>query len=342
MTPVTRSISAYFLGGTISMSGHGGGAVVRLGADELLAAVPQLADLDARVDALQFRSLPSAALSFDDIVELVATAEKLDGVDGVVVVQGTDTLEETAYLIDLLWTADTPVVLTGAMRNPSLAGPDGPANLLAAVTVAASDRFRGQGALVVFSDEVHAARFVRKTHSTSTATFASPNAGPIGHVIEGSAVALTRVERLDTHRVDGAVTARVPVLSVGLDDGGELLDALADRCDGLVVAALGAGHVPPRLAEPLGALARRVPVVLTTRTGAGAVLSHTYGYPGSETDLLARGLIGGGLLDAYKARVLLRVLLSCGHDRSAIAAAFARAGSLLAEVGTHAADVQRE
>jgi L-asparaginase len=324
VTLVTRSITAFFLGGTISMSGHGGGAVVRLGADELVGAVPQLADLDVHIDAHQFRSLPSAALSFDDIGELVSSANALD-TDGVVVVQGTDTIEETAYLIDLLWTKDTPIVVTGAMRNPSLAGPDGPANLLASVTVAASDHFRGMGALLAFNDEVHAARFVRKTHSTSTATFASPNAGPIGHVIEGSAISLTRVERRSTYRLDGPVTARVPVQSVGMDDGGELLDGLGDRCDGVVVAALGAGHVPPQLAEPLGELAQRVPLVLTTRTGAGAVLSHTYGYTGSETDLLARGLIGAGLLDPYKARVLLRVLLAGGHNRAAIAAAFAAA-----------------
>ncbi|MEO8888680.1 MAG: asparaginase [Jatrophihabitantaceae bacterium] len=322
---MTRSITALFLGGTISMSGHGGGAVVRLSADELVAAVPQLGELDVRIHARQFRSLPSAALSFDDVVQLVAAAESLDS-DGVVVVQGTDTMEESAYLIDLLWRKDSPIVVTGAMRNPSLAGPDGPANLLAAVTVAASERFRGLGAMVAFGDEVHAARFVRKTHSTSPATFASSNAGPIGHVIEGVAVRVTQVERRPTYAVTGPVDARVPILSVGLDDGGELLVGLAERCDALVVAALGAGHVPPALAEPLGQLATRVPVVLATRTGAGAVLSHTYGYAGSESDLLARGLIGGGLLDPFKARVLLRVLLAGGHDdRAAITAAFADA-----------------
>jgi L-asparaginase len=322
---VTRSIAAFFLGGTISMSGHSGGAVVRLGADELVAAVPQLAALDVRILSEQFRSLPSAALSFDDIVELVGTAGARD-VDGVVVVQGTDTLEETAYLIDLLWTSDVPVVVTGAMRNPSLAGADGPANLLAAVTVAASDAFRGQGALVVFSDEVHAARFARKAHSTSPATFASPNAGPIGHVIEGVARVVTRVERGSTYQLDGSVRARVPIVSVAMDDGGEVLVGLAERCDGVVVAALGAGHVPPGLAEPLGALAQAMPVVLTSRTGAGSVLTHTYGYVGSETDLRQRGLIIGGLLDPAKARVLLRVLLTSGQDRGAIADAFAAAG----------------
>jgi L-asparaginase len=110
-----------------------------------------------------------------------------------------------------------------------------------------------------------------------------------------------------------------------MDDGGELL-AGAVRCDGLVVAGLGAGHVPPALAEPLGTLAQRIPVVLASRTGAGPVLSRTYGAPGSEMDLLARGLIRAGLLDPYKARTLLRVALACDLDRVGVAEAFAAAG----------------
>jgi L-asparaginase len=318
---VTRTVVAYFLGGTISMSGTGG-AVVRLGADELVADVPQLADLDVVVRAEQFRSLPSAELSHEDVRELVAAA-RTSGADGVVVVQGTDTLEESAYLIDLLWDLPAPVVLTGAMRNPTLAGPDGPANLVAAVAVAASTDARDLGALVVFNDEIHAARFLRKQHTTSPATFGSPNAGPLGHVVENRPRFLTAVPRRPTYPAPAPLTARVPVLAIAMDDGGEALAALAGRCDGLVVAGLGAGHVPPAMAEPLGELARHVPVVLASRTGAGAVLTHTYGAVGSETDLLARGLIGAGFLDPYKARVLLRVLLGAGADRAAIAAAFA-------------------
>jgi L-asparaginase len=324
---VTRAITAFFLGGTISMAGRDSGAVSRLVAAELVEAVPQLASLDVRLDARDFRGLPSAGLSFGDIVELVGAAAGC-AADGIVVVQGTDTIEETAYLIDLLWPGDTPVVVTGAMRNPSLAGPDGPANLLAAVTVAASDRFRGLGALVVLNDEVHAARYVRKTHSTSTATFASPIAGPLGLIVEGDAVPLFSLPRRAVHSPAGPVTARVPVFAVGLDDDGTLLAALGENCDGVVVAGFGVGHVPDRLAEPLGELARRLPVVLASRTAAGPVLAHTYGFAGSETDLLGRGLIRAGLLDPFKARVLLRVALACGSDRAGIAAAFAEASGL--------------
>ena len=118
-----------------------------------------------------------------------------DGAHGVVVTQGTDTMEETAFLVDCLWDDDAPFVFTGAMRNPTLPGADGPANLTAAIRTAAVDAARGRGAMVVFNDEIHAARFVRKTHSTSPAAFRSPDAGPIGHVVEGVPRFLTDVSR---------------------------------------------------------------------------------------------------------------------------------------------------
>lgn len=325
---MTPRIAAYFLGGTISMTGHRDGVVSRLGAQELIAAVPQLGGVDAQLEPHDFRRLPGACLGFADVLQLVDDAEA-SAADGVVVVQGTDTIEETAYLIDLLWPADTPVVVTGAMRNPSLAGADGPANLLAAVRVAAHPLMRAMGCLVVANDQVHAARYVRKTHSTSPATFASPNAGPLAHLVEGVPATVATVPRRRTlSRPSGPLTSRVPVVAVTLDDGGELLDGLADRVDGLVVAGFGVGHVPASLAPRLGELAEKLPVVLTSRTGAGPVLRRTYGFAGSETDLLRRGLIGAGLLDPYKARVLLRLLLAGGADRDAAATAFAEFGGL--------------
>lgn len=325
---MTPRIAAYFLGGTISMTGHCDGVVSRLSADELIAAVPQLRGVDAELATHDFRRMPSACLGFDDVLQLVDVAER-DGADGVVVVQGTDTIEETAYVIDLIWTAASPVVVTGAMRNPSLAGADGPANLFAAVQVAAHPLMRAKGCLVVANDDVHAARYVRKTHSTSTATFASPNAGPVAHLVEGvPATVATVPPRRTLPRPPGPVTSRVPVVPVTLGDRGELLDGLSDRVDGLVVAGFGVGHVPAPLAPRLGELAERMPVVLASRTGAGPVLRGTYGFAGSETDLMGRGLIGAGLLDPYKARVLLCLLLANDVDRDGVAAAFGEFGGL--------------
>ncbi|HEX7744023.1 MAG TPA: asparaginase [Micromonosporaceae bacterium] len=328
---MTADLAVFFLGGTIAMAGHRDGVVQRLTGSDVMSAVPQLADLDVTVQTHDFRAMPSACLSFEDILELVAAADSAvtGGATGVVVVQGTDTIEETAYLIDLVWPHDAPVVVTGAMRNPTLAGADGPANLLAALRVAGSDRFAGLGCLVALNDQVHAARYVRKAHSSNPASFTSPDSGPLGQLVEGEPVLLSRPPgRLVLPRLSSAAEARVALVTVALDDDGGLLAGVADKYGGLVIAGFGVGHVPATLADPLAELAERIPVVLASRTGAGAVFAHTYGFAGSESDLRSRGLIGAGLLDPYKARILLRLLLANGADRTQIGAAFAAAGGL--------------
>jgi L-asparaginase len=183
---------------------------------------------------------------------------------------------------------------------------------------------------VAFADEIHAARSVRKVHSTSIAAFASPGTGPVGHVVEGS----VRMHALPVGRiaVTGVRADHIPpvaLVTVGLGDGGELLTGIDARFGGAVIAAFGAGHVPPGLVPALEDIAERMPAVLATRTGAGSVLARSYGFPGSESDLLARGLISGGSLDPFKARVLLQLLLSAGVDRGRIAEAVAAAGGLM-------------
>lgn len=328
-------VALFTLGGTISMAGHAQGGkagpvVTRLNGADLTAAVPGLAELGVPLDIHDVDAVPSANLTFAQVLALVESASQAvrAGACGVLVTQGTDTLEETAFLVDLVWPHAEPFVLTGAMRNPTLAGPDGPANVLAAARTAAAPAARGLGALVVFNDEIHAARWVRKTHSTSTATFASPNTGPIGHVIEGHTRILTTPARhhaLDLW-TDALDDTRVALHTVTLDDDADTLAAVAETSQGLIIAGFGVGHVPAKLVDLLEALAERMPVVLTSRTGGGSVLRHTYGAIGSETDLQRRGLISGGLLDPYKARILLRLLLTDGADRETITAAFAEHG----------------
>ena len=327
------------MGGTIAMTPTETGAVTpALSGTDLVAAVPGLAELGTSLTVRDFRRKPGASLDFSDLAELseAIRAEVDAGASGVVVTQGTDTIEETAYCLDLLMETGVPVVVTGAMRNPSMAGPDGPANLLAAVQVAASPDARELGCTVVMDDQVHAARFVRKSHTASTAAFSSPDHGPIGHVVEGRVhVPLLLAQRSPTIRPDPARRVRVGLAVAGIGDDGTLIEAIAGHVDGLVVEGMGAGHVPAPVAPLLGELAQRIPVVLASRTGAGPVHEHTYGFPGSETDLLSRGLIGAGWLGALKARVLLHLLLAADADRDTIRATVTGAGGPGGRLGRH-------
>ncbi len=314
------------LGGTIaSTSAPGeGGVVPRLTAADLVEAVPQLQTV-ADVEATSFRQCASGDVTMADLVALAAEVQReLDaGADGVVVTQGTDTIEETSYALDLLVGHSRPVVVTGAMRNPTLPGADGPANLLAAVQVAGSPAMADQGCVVVLNDEVHAARFVRKTHTSSPSTFASPTTGPVGWVVEGRVRGALRPL---AQPVLPAVTGEVPpvaLVKVALGDDGRLVQQLESLgYAGVVVEALGGGHVPSRMVPALEALAARVPVVLASRTGGGEVLRETYGFPGSERDLIARGLVPAGALDGLKARVLLALLLAGGAGQDEVVSAF--------------------
>ncbi|MEV5900058.1 MULTISPECIES: asparaginase [unclassified Streptomyces] len=322
MADQSRRVAVISLGGTIAMTSQtDGGATPTLSADDLVTAVPGLADTGIAIEVHDFRRLPGASLAFADLLELAALLGTL-AVDGVVITQGTDTIEETAYLLDLVITSDMPIVVTGAMRNASMAGADGPANVLAAVRVAASTEARGAGSVVVFAEEIHAARWVRKTHATSPTAFTS-YPGPIGYVAEDSVRITARpAPSPKLAPRNGTPDVRTAIYTVGLGDDGTLLSALSAQADGLVVAAFGAGHVPMACVEALSHSAKLMPVVLASRTGSGPVLRQTYGFPGSESDLLARGLISGNTLDPVKARILLQLLLMAGAEKDQIAQAF--------------------
>jgi L-asparaginase len=320
------SISVISLGGTISSTNTGGpGVTPSLTGEDLVAAVPELSGF-AKLSATSQRQVPGSDVTVEDAVEVARAATRRidEGTAGVVVTQGTDSIEENAFVLDLLVDREAPVVVTGAMRNPTLPGADGPANLLAAVQVVASAAARGLGALVVFNDEVHAASLVRKTHTQSPATFSSVPLGPIGYVAENEVHIILRLARRRRVELD-ALTGheRVALLTASMGDDGSLVPLVRDAgYDGLVVEALGGGHVPSPWIEPLTALADVMPVVLASRTGGGEVLRRTYGFAGSEMDLIARGLIPAGPLDGRKARLLLTLLLRSGARGQEVATAF--------------------
>jgi L-asparaginase len=330
MTADLPTVAVFTLGGTIAMTRDASGGIApSLSPEALIASVPGLAAV-ARIEAVPVFQMPGASLTLGDLVVVAGRVEAAlaAGAAGAVIVQGTDTIEETAFVLDCLLGIDRPVVVTGAMRGPEAAGADGPANLLAAVTVAAGGA-RGTGVAVVLGDTVHAARYVRKGHTGLPDAFTSAPFGPLGHVIEGSfRQVATPPPALRLTLREGAAIPPVALLTIGLGEDGRLLPALAGMgFAGAVIAAMGAGHVPRGLAGPLEALALQMPVVLSTRVAGGPVFTRTYGFPGSEIDLLGRGLIHGGSLGALKARLLLQMALASGTDTSAgIADLFVRFG----------------
>ena len=319
-------VAVLSLGGTISSTkASGPGVTPTLTGEDLVEAVPELAGV-AEVSAASFRRVPGSELTIDDVVALSGEINaRLDaGAAGVVVTQGTDSIEETAFVLDLLVDRDGPVVVTGAMRNPTLPGADGPANLLSAVRVAASGPARGLGTVVAFNDEIHAARYVQKTHASNPATFSSPWAGTLGWISEESVrVALRPVGRRHVALPEGSTDRPVALYTFGLGDDGRMLPEIGRLgYEGLVIEAFGGGHVPSKTVEHLEALALAIPVVLATRTRGGEVLGQTYGFPGSETDLLSRGLISAGPLVSFKARLLLSLLLRSGATKEEAAETF--------------------
>jgi L-asparaginase len=321
MRPV-REVTVLGAGGTIAMAGEGG-AKPQLDAAGLIAAVPAL----AAVPGLRARTLggwPGVHVTASDALEIAraASGEAAAG-RGVVLTAGTDTLEETALLCDLLHGGDAPIVVTGAIRPASAAGADGPANLLDAVRAAGAAATTGLGTVVAFAGELHAARAVRKSDSVSPRAFSSPRTGPIGRVSEESVEVWSPPVRrppLPAAQLD----ARVELVVAGLGSDGALVEAaLAAGVDGLVAVLLGAGHAPPAFLAACRSAAARVPVVACVRPERGRILRATYGFEGAERDVRDAGLILAPALSPAAARITLMACLGAGYSRVATAAAFA-------------------
>ena len=319
------------LGGTITMTrSDAGGITPTLTADKLVESVPQLAGV-ATLEAITQFSMPGASLSIRNLAEVAQLLnERLQAdIDGAVVVQGTDTIEDTAFVLDLLVRSPRPVVVTGAMRGPQAAGADGPANILSAVTVAADARLSGMGVVVVLNDEIHSARWVQKSHTALTSAFTSPGTGCMGCVAEGR-VELMMTPQRHIAPIQGPLAHdhAVAQVSLGLGEDARMLPTLKGLgYSGAVIEGMGAGHVPAATVGAIETLVAQMPVVLCTRVRGGRVFTQTYGFAGSEMDLIAKGIIPCGHLSASKARLLLSLLLATGTSPDGIRQAFAHTTS---------------
>lgn len=329
------SVSVASLGGTITMTSARedgqGGVRPSLTAEDLISAVPSLAAV-AEVKATTLLTAPGASITFSDVLNLVTWAcdEVAAGAAGVVLIQGTDTIEETAYLLDLCWDSDAPVVVTGAMRSPQIPGADGPGNLVGAVRVAAARESRGRGALVVMNDVIHPARRVRKVHTHLVNAFESSSFGPYGYLVEGVPVLAPATPRERALSLPEEFSVpRIALLETHLGDDGDVLASLCEShtIDGVVIAGFGVGHVSHALADAIEKAVSIMPVVLATRTGAGPVHAATYNFEGSESDLIDRGVIPSGWLGPRKARILLTCLVGAGSNVAQIHEEFERRGA---------------
>jgi L-asparaginase len=312
-----RPVTVLSAGGTIAMAGAR--ARPALAVEDLVAAIPALAG----VAGLRTRSvveLPGAHMSTADALAVARAAlEETAAGRGVVVTHGTDTLEETAMLCDVLHGGDAPIVLTGAIRPSSATGADGPANLLDAVAAAGASETAGLGALVCFAGELHGARAVRKVSSTSPAAFGSPISGPIGNVAEGRVRVLLRPPRFAPLPLPEALDGYVPIVPTYLgDDGAGLRGAVRDGARAIVFVALGAGHVAPAVLHALRDAAAAVPVAIALRPERGLLLRETYGFEGAEGDVRESGAIGAGALSPQAARIVLLAGVCAGADRDAL------------------------
>jgi L-asparaginase len=289
-------------------SPQAGGNII-LGAADLLAAAPSLGEI-ATIEGRDVLAKPSSSFTLSDLKTIADAASKAaQEADGVVITHGTDTLEETAFALSLLVQTETPIVITGAMRRPDQLGADGPANIVAACRVAASPTARGKGVLVVMGDEIHSSAFVRKIHSFRPHAFSS--LGPLGWVAEDRVRFFLAPAQRPPRLSYGDATPVVPILEAGICFEQEIVELLgSSTINGLVLNATGAGHVPDRVVPALECIAERMPVIFASRTGLGETLRKSYCFPGSETDLIQRGLIPAGILDARKARIVLLLALS--------------------------------
>jgi len=319
-------VAMVFTGGTISMRFDAdiGGAVPSLGADEIVAAARGI-DHVAQLRVEEWGRFPGPHMTVERqwaLRERLMALVSEPAIDGVVVTHGTDTIEESAYLVTRSVATEKPIVFTGAMRNASELSWDGPANLSDAVRVAACDQARGHGALVMLNGRVFSALDVTKAHTHLLDAFESPGLGPIGVVDDGEVVFRRSLPPFGPILTPDRPATPVDLVTAYAGADARLVDVSRESARGLVVAALGRGNVPPAMAEGLRrCLEQGMPVVVASRAPRGRV-GTTYGYEGGGRHLANLGAIFTGARRPQQARIDLMLALGAGLSGDALRAVF--------------------
>ncbi|EJO9582991.1 asparaginase [Staphylococcus aureus] len=311
-------------GGTISMSQDQSNKVVTNDTNPI-SMHQDVINQYAQIDELNPFNVPSPHMTIQHVKQLkdiILEAVTNKYYDGFVITHGTDTLEETAFLLDLILGIEQPVVITGAMRSSNEIGTDGLYNYISAIRVASDEKARHKGVMVVFNDEIHTARNVTKTHTSNTNTFQSPNHGPLG--------VLTK-DRVQFHHMPYRQQAlenvndklNVPLVKAYMGMPGDIFSFYSrEGIDGMVIEALGQGNIPPSALEGIQQLVSlNIPIVLVSRSFNG-IVSPTYAYDGGGYQLAQQGFIFSNGLNGPKARLKLLVALSNNLDKAEIKSYF--------------------
>lgn len=305
-------------GGTISMKEGENGKVSPSARNPLLNALERL-NHPAELHQESVFNVPSPHITLDHWLVLkdrIEQAVNEEHFDGIVITHGTDTLEETAYFLDLALNINVPIAITGAMRSSNELGSDGLINLQSAILVALSEDSKGKGVLVVMNDEVHHAKFVTKTHTTNVATFQTPTFGPCGLITKSNVIYFQKLTAYECFPVREITKNNIQLVKAYAGMDSFLLEQLAHHgCDGVVIEALGAGNLPPTSLKGVYALLEaNIPVVLVSRAFHG-VTQDVYDYLGGGKELKQQGVIFTTGLSGQKARIKLLVLLNQQREK---------------------------
>ena len=306
-----KKILVLHTGGTISMQADQNGAVESSPINPMTQVTSPLENIE--VVSVDFLNLPSPHIQIDHMMMIYKKIrEEASHFDGFVITHGTDTLEETAYFLDTMSTPQKPIIMTGAMRSSNELGSDGIYNYRTALRVAADEKSADKGVLVVMNDEIHAAKYVTKTHTTNVSTFQTPTHGPLGLVTKREILffkAADKRVRFDLQAINGVV----PIIKSYADMDTILLDALVEApISGLVIEALGAGNLPPASISAIKKLInKQLPIVLVSRCFNG-IAEPVYAYDGGGIQLEELGVLFVKELNSQKARIKLLIAVNAG------------------------------